>query len=185
VPLTDDSAPATASDERPRPHDDGRHRFLGGPRRVAGTIYGTVVVMAVIAAGAREAGKHPSALAVVVAATVLVYWVAHVYAHAIAESVEAGGWLRVSDVRGVASREAAIPLAAIFPIAMLVVGALSIVGERTAVRLALAAGVATLAVEGLRYARLEQLGRLATSLIIACNVVLGLAIVALEVLVTH
>ena len=64
-------------------------------------------------------------------------------------------------------------------------GALGLFRERTAVWLAVAIGVATLTAQGLRYARLERLSRLATAFSVGVNLALGLAIVALKVLVEH
>jgi hypothetical protein len=46
-------------------------------------------------------------------------------------------------------------------------------------------GVLTLAALGLRYARLERLGRSATVVAVTINVTLGLVIVALEVVLAH
>jgi hypothetical protein len=51
--------------------------------------------------------------------------------------------------------------------------------------LALGVGVATLAVQGLRYAWAEGLGRAGALAAVAVNLVLGLALVVLEVLVSH
>jgi hypothetical protein len=152
---------------------------------IAGTVYGTIIVMAVIAAGSRGAHTDPWRLAVLVAGTVLVLWVAHVYAHALSESVAAERRLGWVEVRGLARREAAVPLAAVAPIGALVLGALEVIREQNAIRLALGIGVATLAVQGLRYARVERFGRIATLVAVAVNVTLGLVIVALEVAVSH
>jgi hypothetical protein len=152
---------------------------------IAGTVYGTIVVLAVIAAGSRGADTDPWRLAVLVAATVLVLWVAHVYAHALSESVAAERRLGWAEVRGLARREAAVPLAAVAPVGALALGALDVIREQSAIRLALGIGVATLAVQGVRYARVERLGRTATLVVVAVNVALGLAIVALEVVLAH
>ena len=57
-------------------------------RRIAGTVYGTIVVMATVTAGSEGEQTDAWRLAVVVAVTVMVLWVAHVYAHALAESLE-------------------------------------------------------------------------------------------------
>ena len=152
---------------------------------IAGTVYGTIVVMAVVAAGSRGDGTDPWRLAVFVTATVLVLWVAHAYAHALSESVAEDrriGWV---EVRGLARREAAIPLAAVAPVGALVLGVLEVIGEQSAIRLALGIGVATLAVQGVRYARVERLGRNATLVVVAANLTLGLVIVALEVALAH
>jgi hypothetical protein len=45
--------------------------------------------------------------------------------------------------------------------------------------------VATLAVQGVRYARLEHVGRGGTFVVVLVNVLLGLAIVLLKALVAH
>ena len=85
----------------------------------------------------------------------------------------------------ITGREVAIPLASILPLAAIALGALGVVRDRTAIWLALAIGVATLAVQGIRYARLERLSRLGTLVSVALNLSLGLLIVALKVLLAH
>jgi hypothetical protein len=152
---------------------------------LAGTVYGTIVVMAVIAAGSRGGATDPWRLAVLVAATVLVLWVAHVYAHALSESVAEDRAMRWMDVEKVARREAAVPLAAVAPVGALALGGLEVIREQSAVRLALGIGIATLAVQGVRYARVERLGRVPTLVVVAVNVTLGLVIVALEAALAH
>jgi hypothetical protein len=152
---------------------------------IAGTVYGTIVVMAVIAAGSRGADSDPSRILVFVAATVLVLWAAHVYAHALSDSLAAERRLAWVELRRLARREASVPLAAVAPVGALGLGALEVIREQSAIRLALAIGVATLAVQGLRYARIERLGRPATLAAVAVNLALGLTIVALEVMLAH
>jgi hypothetical protein len=124
-------------------------------------------------------------LSVVVLVTVLVLWTAHVYAHALAESLELRRRLDRAELGSVAQRELAIPAAAVAPVAALVLAALGVLGEQTAVWLALGIGVATLGVQGARYATVEQLDRTGTLVLIAINVVLGLVIVALKALLAH
>jgi hypothetical protein len=152
---------------------------------IAGTIYGTIVVMAVIAAGSRGDDTDLWRLAVFVAATVLALWVAHLYAHALSDSLETQRRLSWVELGGLARREASVPLAAVAPVGALTLGALGVVGEQSAIRLALGIGVATLAALGLRYARVERLGLTATIVAVAINLALGLVIVALEVAVAH
>ncbi len=71
------------------------------------------------------------------------------------------------------------------PTVALVLGALGVFAGRTAVWLALGLGAATLAVQGVRYARVEHLGRGGTLVAVVVNLVLGLALVTLEVIVSH
>ena len=81
---------------------------LGMGGSIAGTVYGTIVVMAVIAAGSRGEDTNPWQLMTLVTATVLVLWVAHVYAHALSDSLVAGrraGW----SCAGLRGAKASIP----------------------------------------------------------------------------
>ena len=75
--------------------------------------------------------------------------------------------------------------AAIAPLAALVLGGIGVLDEQTAVWLALGIGVVTLAVQGRRYAAVEQLDRTGTVTAVALNVLLGLVIVGLKALLAH
>lgn len=158
---------------------------FGSRRTIAGTVYGTIVVLAALSAGGKAYEHDLWHLAAIVVTTVLVLWIAHVYAHGLGESLQAGQRLDAAGLGAVAGRELAIPLAAVAPTAMLSLGAFGLVRGSTAVWLAVGICVATLAVQGLRYALLERLGRLGTLAAVALNLALGLAIVALKVVVAH
>lgn len=161
-------------------------RFVfGSTGSVAGTLYGTIVVLAVLAAGGRAFQDDLWRLVALVVTTVIVLWLAHVYAHGLAESLDANRRLRPAELGAVTRRELAIPLAAVVPTAALVLGAVGVLDGDTAVWLAFGLGVATLAVQGLRYAALEHLGVWGTMAAVALNLVLGLVLVGLEVLVSH
>ena len=161
-------------------------RFVfGAGETIAGTVYGTIVVLAVLAAGGKPFENDLWRLVAIVVTTVLVLWMSHVYAHGLAESVKAGRRLDVAEFAAIAQRELAMPLVAVAPTAMLVLGAVGLFGGRTAVLLALGVGVAILAVQGLRYARVEHFGRVGTLAAVALNTALGLTLVVLEVLVSH
>jgi hypothetical protein len=162
-----------------------RRLLFGSPGGIAGTIYGTIVVMATVTAGSHGEDTDAWRLAVVVAVTVLVLWVAHLYSHAIGESLERARRLGPAELGAVARRELAIPAAAVAPVAALVLAALGVLSEQTAVWLALGFGVATLAVQAARYAAVERLGPRGTLLAIALNVLLGLVIVGLEASIAH
>jgi hypothetical protein len=161
-----------------------REIVLGTPETVAGTVYGTIVVMGAITAGS-ETAHEPWRLAAIVGATVVVLWLAHVYAHGLGEAIGRGRQLDRAELVSVARRELAIALAAVAPIAALVLGGLGFVRVSTAVWLALASGLATLTVQGVRYARLEGFGALGTAKSVGMNLALGLVIVALKVIVAH
>jgi hypothetical protein len=157
---------------------------FGAEGVVASTVYGTVVVMATLTA-AFALEKRPWELAVVVFSTVGVLWVAHLYAHGLGESLARRRRLGAGDVREIARRESGMVLAAVLPCSALVLGAVGIVSEGHAVALALAAGLVTLAVQGVRYARVERFGPLATIVAVTANVALGLVVVILKITVEH
>lgn len=158
---------------------------VGSPTTIAGAVYGTIVVLAAVTAGGKAFQHELWRLVAIVVTTVVVLWLAHVYAHGLAESIQMRRRLDAAELGGIARRELAIPLAAVAPTAVLVLGAVDLIEGRTAVWLAIAAGVLTLALQGLRYARVERLGAAGTLLSVSANLVLGLVIVAMKVLVAH
>jgi hypothetical protein len=168
-----------------RRSDAAKHLLFGSAAGIAGTIYGTIVVMATVAAGSEAGDTDAGHLAGIVAVTVLVLWIAHVYSHALAESVHAGRPLDRGELGRLAKREFAIPLAAVVPVAALTLASFGILREQTAVWLALGVGVAALAVQGARYAAVERLNRRGRLVAVAINVLLGLAIVGLEASLAH
>jgi hypothetical protein len=161
-----------------------RHLFAGGERGIGGTVYGTILTLAVIVAGAAEHGG-PRELLALVATTATVIWLAHVYAHGLGESIEEGHRLTWREFATIAGRERSILLAAALPTLFLLLGAIGLMRESRAVWLALAVGLAALAVQGARYARVERLGALGTALVVSANVALGLLVVALKVAFSH
>jgi hypothetical protein len=148
-------------------------------------VYGTIVAMSALAAGASAFSHDLWRLTAVVAVGSIVFWIAHVYAHSLGETIALGRRLNVAELRSVARREASIVFAAILPAGALALGALGVFEDRLAVWLALGAGTATLGVQGVRYARIERLGPAASAFAVALNVGLGGVIIALEVLVGH
>lgn len=159
--------------------------LAGAPEHLAGTLYGTLVVLAIIAAGTASHAAHPWQLVDLVASSTIVLWVAHVYAHGVAESVRAGRRLKVPELRAVARHEAAIVLAGVLPVLALVLGAFHVVPENSAVWLAISLCLLTLGVEALRYARLEKLRTWATLFTMGMNVLIGVLIVVLKIEMGH
>jgi hypothetical protein len=158
--------------------------MFGSRREIAGTVYGTIVVMAALTAGA-EADPGLWQLAAIVATSVIVIWIAHVYAHGLGESIQLGRRLDAAELGAIARRELAIPLAAAAPVAALVLGALGLVRDTTAVWGALVIGLATLVLQGVRYAGVEHLSRTGTLVSVGVNTLLGLVIVALKAGLQH
>ena len=153
--------------------------------RLAGFVYGTIVALAVLIAGARAFPHEAGHVAVLVLVTSIVFWLAHVYSHALGGSVTRERRLTVAELRNVGRHEAAIIEAALVPVAALLLGALGVISTAAAVWLALALGLAVLVAEGLLFARLERLGWLGTMVIVSVNLALGVSLIGLKLLVTH
>jgi hypothetical protein len=162
-----------------------RRLVLGDPESIAGTVYGTIIVMSVIAAGAHAYEHHLWRLVVLAGGSAVVLWLAHVYSHALGESLTLGRRITVDEVASIARLEFAVIAAAIIPLVAVALGATGVLAQRTGVQLALWLGVAALAAQGIRYARLERLSPTSTIVTIGLNLAIGLALVALEVLIAH
>jgi hypothetical protein len=160
------------------------HLFFGVGGGIASIVYGTVVVMATLTA-AYATEKHPWKLASIVASAALVLWFAHVYAHGLSESIVQKRRLSSAELLALVKRELGILLAAVAPVTVLVLGALGLFKETSAVWLALSVGLVTLGVEGLRFARIEGIGPVGTLVAVCLNLALGLVVVALKVAVAH
>jgi hypothetical protein len=93
--------------------------------------------------------------------------------------------MTVEEVASISRREFAVIAAAIIPLVAVALGAAGILEHRTGVQLALWLGVVVLAAQGIRYARLEHLHPGAALVTISLNLAIGLALVALEVLIAH
>jgi hypothetical protein len=164
---------------------DVKRLVLGTREGIAGAVYGTIVALATLTAGATAYEFDLWKLGATVSASVLLLWVAHAYSHALGESLRLNRRLTRAELTAITRRELAIPLASVPPLTMVALGALGVFRDRTAVWLAFAVGVTTLAVQGIRYARLERLTRIGTVVSVGLNLSLGLAIVALKVILAH
>jgi hypothetical protein len=153
--------------------------------RLGGFVYGTIVVLAVIVGGAKAYPDGPGHVAALVAITMGVFWLAHVYAHALARSVTADVHLSRRELAHIARHEAALLEAGVPPTLTLLLGWLGILDAKTSLWAALGVGIAVLAVTGLAFGRAERLSTLATIGVVAANLALGLVLVAMKVLVAH
>ena len=151
--------------------------------RLGGIVYGTIVVLSVIVAGAKAYPDGTTRIAVLVAGTTIVFWLAHAYAHALTHSARTGERLTVAEVRRIGRHEAALIQAGLPAIAALLLGSLDVLDADTAIWLALGLGLAVLAVQGVVFARVERLGPAGTVAVVAVNLALGLLLVALKLLV--
>ena len=117
--------------------------------------------------------------------TVLVFWLAHVYAHALAWSLDSNEPFSRREIRPVARKEWPLLQAAVVPTIALIAGGIGLIRTQTAYWLAIGYGVAALVWWGLLIARKEHLSRLATCAVVLANAFFGLAIVLLKEFVNH
>jgi len=172
---------ATAADAA-HPVEEGA--LLRG-QRLGGFIYGTIVVLSVIVAGARAFPHEPGHVAVLCVATCGTFWLAHVYAHALGHSLAHGERVSFDELREIARRELPLVESALPPVVALLLGAFGVLEDHTALWLASGLGLGVIAVQGVIFARLERLGFLGMLLVVTVNVALGLILVALKLFVTH
>ena len=170
--------------EAQRPQTAAPRRARIG-ERLAGFTYGTIIVLSVLVAGTRAFPGDAGHIAVLVAVTSVVFWLAHVYAHGLAHSVIHDEHLSLYELAGIARREGSIIEAAVPPLAALLLGAFGVVSTKTAVWVAFGLGLAVLAVQGVVFARVERLSWPAALLVVAANLALGVVLVGLKVFVTH
>ena len=155
--------------------------WLFRPPESAGAIYGTIAAMAVIAGTAKDPA-HGKALELTIA-TLLVFWLAHVYAHALAHHLRGARRLDWSAVKVAMAEEWSLLQGPVPLLVLLVLGELGILEERQAVRLALWLGVVELVTWATLYARRQSWPWLTALTAGAVNGVFGLIIVILEVAV--
>jgi hypothetical protein len=153
--------------------------------RLAGFVYGTIIALSTIVAGARIYPHDPTSILALVATTCAVFWTAHVYSHAIGESIAHQERISWAELRLLARREASIIEAAVPPVAALLLGAIGLLRESVAIWLAFGVGLVVLGVQGLVVARLERLGPVSTVAVMAANLALGIFVVGLKLLLTH
>jgi hypothetical protein len=158
-------------------------RAAAGPR-LAGFIYGTLIVLSLVVVGAKAYPDSPGHIAALVVLTTAVLWLAHVYAHGVAQSVSRDEHLSLAQLGHIARREASIVEAALPPVVPLLLAALGVISTQLAVWTAFGLGLVVLAVQGLEFARVERLGRLGTVTAVAANLGFGVLLVALKLLLT-
>jgi hypothetical protein len=163
---------------------DRRRRGERG-ERLGGYTYGTIIVLATIVAGA-QAYKHGAGhIAILVLVTTVVFWLAHVYADALADSLAKEQRISWAELGEIAARESSIIEAAVTPVLLILLSKTGLYSVRTSAWLAFLAGLLVLVTEGFAFARAERLGALATLAIVGANLALGLALVGLKLFVSH
>jgi hypothetical protein len=153
--------------------------------RLAGFVYGTLIVLAMVTVGAEAYPDRPGRIAAFVVVTSVVFWMAHVYAHGLGQSVSRGQRLSLVELREIARQEGAIVEAALPPVVPLLLAVVGVISTDVAVWAAFGLGLVVLAVQGWEFARAERLGWPGTSAAVAANLGFGLLLVGLKLVLTH
>ena len=153
------------------------------PVGMARAIYGQILVTAVVAALSEDPETTSGYLLLSAATTVLVFWVAHVYAAAVARGIELRGPVRGDELRAVVRGEMPMLSTAIPTVVVLVLGAAGAFSRNTTVSLAIGIGVVTLFFWGLVFGRAAGKAWPSAALSAAVTGSLGLVIVALKAIV--
>jgi hypothetical protein len=153
--------------------------------RLGGFIYGTILSLAVLVGGFKAFPDDAWKIVVLLAVTALVFWLAHVYADSLAHVVAENQHLSIAELGRIARRESSIIEAAIPPVAALLLAVFGLISTKGAAWIAYGLGLAVLTASGLVFARVERLGWLATLVVVALNVALGVALVGLKLFVSH
>jgi hypothetical protein len=149
----------------------------------ARAIYGTILVMAVISALAHDESITSADLIEGVAATTIVFWIAHVYAEVLGNRLQGEHAASWANVRSAMHHEWPIVQAAVPLVLALVLGVVGILSTDAAVNVAIAVGIVELFLWGLAVGRRLGLSLSATIAAGIINGALGVAIAGLKVLV--
>jgi hypothetical protein len=160
-----------------------RHWLFDRGDNLAGGIYGTILVTSIIAAA--DASHTIWFSLGVVEVTMLVFWLAHVYAGALARSIDASETFSRREIRAVAGHEWPLLQAAAVPTLALLAGGVGLIGTQPAYWIAIGYGVAALIWWGLLFAQKAKLGLVATIAVVLINASFGLVIVVLKEFVSH
>lgn len=155
-------------------------RHVAGGVNVGSAVYGTIVAIAVIGAWYADPSSGALETLTSVAATLVVFWIAHAYAHVVGQGLpldRAASSHIVSALR----HDWPITQAGILPIMVLGMGALNIIDERLSLLGAMASGVIMLMVFSIAMARRAGRSWLQSLLLATVFVSLGIVVAALEI----
>lgn len=151
-------------------------------RRMQAAVYGTILVISVIAVASEYQGQ-PLRIVGSVIATQLIFYLAHVYAGQLGVRLEQRHTPSRTELREIAWEEWPLFAAAGPPCIALLIGGLTPLNDATWVAIALGVGVGTLVLYGVRLGIAEGRSVGGVVLTATINGALGLLLVLLKVLV--
>ena len=151
--------------------------------RTLALVYGQILTISVVAELSEDSQAGSTEIFFSVLLTMVVFWLAHVYAEAVAVRLDRAEPLTWREVRAMMGEEWPMMRAAIPPLLALALAWAGVVSERSGINLALGLGIVALLGWGWVIARRSNLSRLGTVASVAVNGLFGLAIVALKIIV--
>jgi hypothetical protein len=150
------------------------------PADLSAAVYGQVLASSQVAALSLDEDLDSAAILLALTGTVLVFWLAHVYARAVADRVQRDAATRGDIVAAIRFEwpvvEAAVPAAM-----ALTLGIVGVLSTENAVLLAIGLGAVNLFVWGLAIGRRLSLGRAQTLGIATSNALFGLIVILMKV----
>jgi hypothetical protein len=161
----------------------GEARSSWLPENAVRAIYGQILVTSMVGALSEDSDIDAEYILVSVGATMLVFWLAHVYAAALSRGLEVGRHVRWAEFRALAIDEWPL-VQATFPTAIvLALGAMGVVSTQTAVDVAIAVGVVALFSWGLAIGRASGSSWAAALIGAMISAAFGLVVVGLKAIV--
>lgn len=162
---------------------DWRPRVLRTTGSVTEGIYGLILAVSVIAVSREYESNNAGTIAVTVLVTGIVFWLAHVYARILARSMRGDSWPTRAEAREVLRHDWPLVEVTLPLVAILLLGALDILGDTTAVLFAVLAALLELGTSGAYAARSSGAGVPMTVVSALVAVALGGAVVVLKAFV--
>jgi hypothetical protein len=153
------------------------------PANVARAIYGQILVTSLVAALSEGSDIAAGYILASVTGTMVVFWLAHVYAESMSLGLEAQRHMNWVEIRHLAAAEWPLVQAAVPTAIVLALGAVGLYSTETAVDLAIAVGVMALFGWGLAIGRGSGSSWIVTLTGAVLSASFGLAVVALKALV--
>ena len=150
---------------------------------IASAIYGQILITAIVAALSEDPAAATGYLLLSAVTTILVFWVAHIYARGMARGIALGTSAKPGELREFMATERPMLTAAIPTVFVLVLGTLGVFSRNTTVSLAIGTGLAMLFLWGLLFGRYTSSSWPTALLSATLTGSLGLVIVALKAIV--
>jgi hypothetical protein len=158
-------------------------RFMGTAGSITEAVYGLILATSVIAVSREYDPANAGKIGVTVFVTGIVFWLAHVYARALGESLTRRRRISRSELREVLRHDWPLVEVTVPLVVILALGALNAVPDRAAILVAVLVALVELAAAGAYAARMGGSSVIAAVASAAVAVALGGAVVLLKVLV--